>query len=293
MENNGAKRLKKRTAIPYALLAGALALTLFLVFKVTSLQGELQTADTDLSKTNVKLEQYHQLLSIDSMLLEGKYTTALRSYNETLDGAKENNMSIPLRIAIAKKLSNYESAYISQKKLLEEQEADSLNESQAVSEQEIRQFDAVSFQLEKTKAQLARTRNQLKEKSFGEYLTFKSRKGSQMHYVGTVKNGKANGYGFALLDTGSRYQGDWKDNLRHGEGTFYWPDGEYYVGSYLNDKRNGKGTYHWPNGEKYIGEWKADKRNGQGVFYGEDGEIMTSGIWKNDKLVEEDKESKK
>jgi len=135
-------------------------------------------------------------------------------------------------------------------------------------------------------------RNKLRNKAIGEYLTFSNTKGSQMHYVGQVKNGKANGFGVALLNTGSRYQGAWRNNQRHGDGSFYWADGQYYIGSYSNDLRNGQGTYYWPNGEKYVGQWKDDKRNGEGVFYGKDGAIITSGIWKNDKLADKNQARK-
>ena len=136
---------------------------------------------------------------------------------------------------------------------------------------QIEQKDSLNFALEKANIQLRNLRSQLKERSFGEYLTFKSKKGNQMHYVGKVNNGMANGYGMALLDTGSRYEGEWKNNQRHGEGSFYWSDGDYYVGHYENAERNGFGTYYFHNGEKYVGDWKDDKRNGDGNFYGKDG----------------------
>jgi hypothetical protein len=145
--------------------------------------------------------------------------------------------------------------------------------------------DSLSFALKKARVQLACMRKQLAEKSFGEYLTFTNSKGSQMHYVGQVKHGKANGYGVALLNTGSRYVGNWKDNQRSGEGTYYWADGEYYQGSYKNDRRHGEGTYFWPNGEKYVGHWKDDQRSGEGTFYGKDGNVIADGIWKDDKLA--------
>ena len=150
-----------------------------------------------------------------------------------------------------------------------------------------RKVDSVLFVLKKSRMKIQNLQRQLEQKAAGEYLTFQSSKGSKVHYVGQVKNNKAHGEGLALLETGSRYEGDWKENQRHGEGAFYWPDGEYYIGEYKNDKREGRGTYYWPNGEKYVGEWADDKRNGKGSFYNEEGEIITSGIWQNDELVQE------
>ena len=137
--------------------------------------------------------------------------------------------------------------------------------------------------------QLKSIKQQMITKNFGEYITFKSSKGNRLHYVGQVKNKKANGYGIAILDSGSRYEGDWKDNKRHGEGVFYWIDGQHYEGSYVDDLRSGKGTYYWINGEKYVGQWENDMRNGSGTFYGKDGNILTKGVWENDELMSEDK----
>lgn len=285
--------MKKRIAVPYVLLVFAGAIVIFFLFKMSSLKRELEVSNTEQLEIKEALTEYQKLLSIDSMLLKGNYNKALRSYNETLNSGNENNMSIPLRIALAEKLSKFSAAYAAQKELLEKGASDTLAKEKVATPQEIQRYDAVSFELEKARVQLAQLRSQLKDKSFGEYLTFESKKGNRMHYVGKVKNAKANGYGVAIVDTGSRYQGDWIDNQRHGEGTFYWPDGEYYKGSYANDQRNGMGSYYWPNGEKYTGQWKNDKRNGEGAFYDSDGIVITRGLWKEDKLVEEVEKKKK
>ncbi|TMM57301.1 hypothetical protein FEE95_12510 [Maribacter algarum] len=257
----------------------------FFFYKTKSLKLQLNQIEEQQSNLTEELHDYEELVHIDSMLLKGDYDTALSSYNETLKIHHENKMGIPVRIALAEKLLHVEAAGNKAKKEIEK-DTDSLAISLIATSQEIRKMDSLNFTLEKTKVQLARLRGLLKKKSFGEYLQFKSLKGNQMHYVGEVKNGKANGYGIALLDTGSRYEGEWKNNRRHGEGTFYWSDGQYYVGTYNSDKRNGFGTYYWPNGEKYEGEWQDDKRSGEGQFFGTDGAIVTGGQWQDDKLVE-------
>ncbi|MGB7395470.1 MAG: hypothetical protein WA913_13850 [Pricia sp.] len=292
MDQKESRSFKKRRAVPYVLVAIAAAAAAFFAIRSQSLEQQLE--ETTVKQTQLEQRQigYQELIQIDSSLIDGEYGAALRAYNEELQNESgQDSVRLALRIALAKQLSRYRSDYRSQEELDEMRKADSLEMNQKASPREIRDYDAVSFELEKAKVQLGRMRQQLKEKSFGEYLSFESEKGNQMHYVGQVKQGKANGYGVALLDTGSRYQGEWKNNKRHGEGTFYWPDGEYYEGSYVNDKRKGGGTYHWPNGEKYVGQWEADKRNGRGTFYGEDGKVVTQGVWKDDKLVEEDEKS--
>lgn len=280
--------MKPKVILPYILFVVTGCAIIFLQFKYNGLQKELQSTQQNKLEVEQEFAEYQKVFGIDSVLLEGDYDSALRSYSETLNSSTENRMDIPLRIALAEKLLKAEeAAQLSLKK--EEIHTDSVASDPAMRIPELRAFDSLNFVLEKTKVQLARLGNQLKQKSFGEYLKFKSKKGNQLHYVGQVKNGQANGYGIALLDTGSRYEGQWKNNQRQGEGTFYWADGQYYVGTYDNDKRSGYGTYYWPNGERYAGEWKDDKRSGSGKFFGADGDIVTGGRWQDDKLVDADK----
>ena len=280
------QKIKKRTVVPYVLLIFACAVAVFFMFRSTGLQDKLLKNEQLRTQLQSQMDDYEALFRIDSMLVDGEYNKALRSYTESAKSIDDGNNVIPLRIALAEKMLQLRtSGRIVRDTLMED--LDSLRRAAMATPEEIKRYDSLSFVLEKAKVQLTRMRRQLMEKSFGEYLTFKSKKGSQMHYVGEVKGKMASGFGIALLDTGSRYEGEWRNNERHGEGTFYWPDGEYYVGHYENDKRKGQGTYYWPNGEKYVGGWKDDKRNGDGIFYGKDGEVVTSGVWKDDKLVEQ------
>lgn len=273
-----------KASIAYSALAISVMAAIFFGIKSSSLKKQLTEAEKQQSENVEKLQSFEQLTKIDSMLLNGDYNSVIDSYQVSADFHKENKTGIPLRIALAEKLLHERRAagnFLKNQK----NDLDSLS-AETASAQQIRKFDSLNFTLEKTKVQLTRLRSQLKEKSFGEYLKFKSLKGNQMHYVGQVKNGKANGFGIALLDTGSRYEGEWKNNQRHGQGTFYWADGQSYAGTYDGDKRNGFGTYYWPNGEKYQGEWQDDKRSGTGKFFGTDGAVVARGVWSEDKLIE-------
>ena len=147
------------------------------------------------------------------------------------------------------------------------------------------QYDSLNFALRKAEMRVRSLEGRLRQNSGGNYLTFKSGKGSDVYYVGDVRDGKANGSGVALLSTGSRYQGEWRDNRRHGRGTFYWPDGAYYEGNYVDDERDGNGTYHFPDGSMFVGDWEADLRNGEGIYYDKDGEVVARGTWDDDELV--------
>ncbi|WP_339704727.1 hypothetical protein [uncultured Kriegella sp.] len=283
--------MKKRTIILYLLLATSVVTALFFLFRTQGLKQQLKETELKQTRLEVQVDEHKKLMRIDSMLVDGNYNSALREYTFQLENKLGNDsIGLQLRIALAENLKRMEASNNTQIDSLALKALDSLQETSKVTPREIRQYDSVSFALEKMKVQLQTMQRQQRKKSFGEYLRFKSQKGNQLHYVGQVQNKKANGYGIALFDTGSRYEGQWKDNQRHGEGTFYWPDGEYYIGSYINDRRNGNGTYYWPNKEKYAGQWKDDKRNGQGTFYGADGKVVTSGVWKNDKLQKPNKE---
>ncbi|QLG46930.1 MORN repeat-containing protein [Costertonia aggregata] len=283
--------MKKRILIPYILFISVLFISMGMFYRMYTLQNRIDQFNSDRKKLYEKVAIYEDLLSKDSLLLTGDYHNALKAYDKIALELGSENYGLKTRIALAKTIRSYTMGRaIKQKDTVEN---DSLAQNRIAGPVEIQRYDSLSFAHEKAKIQLNRLRKQLEEKSFGEYLTFKSVKGNQMHYVGQVRNNTANGYGIALLDTGSRYEGEWKNNQRHGEGAFYWPDGEYYVGSYVNGKRTGYGTYYWPNGEKYIGYWKDDKRNGHGEFYATDGTILTSGVWENDKLVETEKKAKR
>ncbi|MGC1514390.1 MAG: hypothetical protein WA810_02340 [Maribacter sp.] len=282
--------MKKRNILVYALLAISTGAAVFLGIQNNTLQQQIKANTKAQENLNVFVNRSKKLLEIDSIVMQGDYRKAIDSYTSTMENSKELNMGIPLRIALAQKLMQND---VNQRMALKNDSllSDSLSEG-SVSPAELRRVDSLNFALEKARVQLGNMRNQLKQKSFGEYINFTSTKGTKLHYVGQVKNNMANGTGIALLETGSRYEGEWKDNKREGTGTFYWPDGEYYVGSYSNDMRNGQGSYFWPNGDKYVGEWKADKRNGEGTFYDKEGAVITRGIWADDTLKEEDKGNK-
>nr|WP_321412854.1 hypothetical protein [uncultured Allomuricauda sp.] len=276
-------KLKKYT--PFILLAIFAVGLLFFVSKSVQLQKDLAQVKKENKNISNRINVYEELAKIDSLLLQEDYDAAIASYNASIQSAEENNMIIPLRIALAEKLKGTQQnnnpitdSVVSAK--------DTLAISNWSEEVALRKYDSLNFSLEKARVQLAHLKKQLRQKSFGEYLTFKSKKGNPLHYIGQVKDGKAHGFGVALLETGSRYEGEWVNNQRHGEGTFYWADGEYYKGSYKDDQRNGYGTYYWTNGEKYTGEWKNDKRNGAGRFYDAEGDVVAGGEWDNDKLVE-------
>ncbi len=274
-----------------AILVFMLAMIFVLARKSSRLQEELLEERSMNQVALSKLESMRKLGRIDSLVIKGRLSEALNAYEAELKAAdSELTDQIELRIKWTERLLGLNQPAIEADSSLINDMADSLSAIQSEAVQDTRQYDSLRFALEKMQVQMEQLRQQLRVRSSGTYLTFPSIKGTTMHYVGEVRNGKANGDGIALLATGSRYVGEWKDNQRHGKGTFYWPDGEYYQGEYRNDTRTGQGTYYWPSGEKFIGEWENDERNGEGKFYNAEGEVIAKGIWKDDELVEVEKD---
>lgn len=152
------------------------------------------------------------------------------------------------------------------------------------------QLDSMAFALQKAEMFADKLQVQVNENTAGNYLSFRSRKGNIVYYVGDMKDGKAHGTGVGLFSTGSRYEGDWQNNLKHGKGVFQWQDGATYDGEYKDDLRHGSGTYHWPDGQKFVGEWEKDVRSGEGTFYDAKGKMVATGLWRDDELVKAEKE---
>ncbi|MEM7107829.1 MAG: hypothetical protein AAF519_06360 [Bacteroidota bacterium] len=279
----------RRNLLIYSTLSVSVLLVFLYVFKTQKLQEEVDRLMSNAQAFEDKNQTYRELLSLDSLLLIGKYQEALDTYQNLY--AKDSALTgeILLRIRLSEKLLNDSQKNSSTEKIDTSAGKDSLILTRTATPLEVRQYDSLSFALDKALLRLEKVSTQLEERSFGEYLEFNSSKGNVIYYVGQVKKGKANGRGVGLFATGSRYEGNWKNNLRNGEGTYFWPDGQYYVGNYVNDKRQGTGTYFWPNGDKFVGDWQNDQRNGQGTFYNKDGKVVASGLWKNDELVKKEK----
>ena len=282
--------MKQKHLTIFGNIAALAALALAWVFsnRAHRLEDQLQASQETNARMTEQLASYGTSLHIDSLLSQGQFREALKEQDQLVDGPETVQASgIHLRMAVIADLLRQRDAL--QAALETQKSEDSITTvvAEAAPAPGLREMDSLSFALEKAKLELAGLKRRLKEKSYGEYLTFNNEKGTLVYYVGQVKNGKANGYGIALLETGSRYEGEWKDNRRHGEGSFYWPDGQYYVGQYRNDRRNGNGAYFWPNGEKYVGDWKNDRRNGEGKFFDGGDQLVAQGTWKGDKLVEE------
>lgn len=273
-------------AYAIALVAGVLAL--YFGVRSKSLKSQIAEDQVAAQELASRLAMHEAFLEGDSLVIRGDYDNAVRAYQQTVAPETESDgAALELRMAFAKAFLELNSKpRVNDSNQVMEVDT-TIAPALELTDADINAMDSLGFALEKMRAQVSRLQKQLRKKANGQYLTFTTSKGSLVHYVGEVKNKKANGIGVALLSTGSRYEGQWKNNQRHGQGTFYWPDGQTYEGAYVNDKREGEGTYYWPNGEKYVGQWKEDERFGEGVFYGKEGDVVASGLWEDDQLVQQ------
>ncbi|MEN1783791.1 MAG: hypothetical protein AAGF77_01520, partial [Bacteroidota bacterium] len=197
-----------------------LALGLMLYYRWTANQkGERLTEVSDkIASLERQIELQRQLSKADTLLVQGRYEDALTHYeNQEATIIENEGVGVALRMAIAERLLAFEDGLVPKSNAKEaEVEVDSSEVKAPITTLTLHQMDSLVFALEKAKVQVTRMRKQRQSKSSGAYLTFTNSKGSKLHYVGEIKNGKANGYGVALLNTGSRYVGEWKDNQRFG-----------------------------------------------------------------------------
>lgn len=236
-----------------------------------TLQAILAADDLLISQTNPNnaLKQYESVYQDASAPLQSIISSRIEYTKQLIEGQEDDEATkINLRSQIAKQQEVIDSV---------SKFADSLR-TNTLAENEIK-----SSQIDSLKGVITQQNNELKRKDAKQIISFTNENGNLIHYLGEVKNGKANGGGIGIWNTGSIYKGQWKENLRHGKGEFTWADGQKYKGEFEDDIRSGEGIYYWPSGEKYEGEFADNRMNGEGILYDPDGNKKYEGLWKNDK----------
>ncbi len=263
---------------------------IYLNLQNTRLRNEITSLNEEIISSNHRVEYDQKFTQLDSLLLLDNYQKATTLIHEmNLD----SNLTQNSKFIIRQKLLDEISILKKQKKRAYKPFISSAQKN-AIRNTSISENsnDSLLVALKTSSIEISQLKNELKNNSKNspqQHLEFKTSKGTPLYYIGDIKKGKANGHGVAVLESGSRYEGQWKSNLRHGKGHFFWNDGQHYKGEYLDDKRHGFGIYYWENGDRYEGQWKDDKRNGKGKFYNSKGKLKTSGIWENDKLKTKEK----
>ena len=85
---------------------------------------------------------------------------------------------------------------------------------------------------------------------------------------------------------GTKYSGSLTNNYITGRGTYTWPNGTRYEGSFKKSERSGKGSMYEKDGTKWSGKWKNNEKNGKGKIFDKEGNLISKGVWENNKLVE-------
>lgn len=239
-------------------------------------------------------ELQQKIINTDNQYIRSEYKNAKEIYQDLLSEVAEgdpNYENIKQRIDRINQIENNKDSLLSNiedyqysLRIARENEAALNSRLDSLAQIHEEEKAALSEKYDAAKEKIAEKDRQLDKKDNVQVISFRNNKGNLIHYLGEVSNGKAEGGGVGIFDTGGIYRGEWKDNQRHGEGTYEWKDGHKYEGEFVNGTREGQGTYYWSSGEKYEGEWKNGKRNGQGTLYDRDNNIQYEGKWVDDKV---------
>jgi CHAT domain-containing protein len=86
-----------------------------------------------------------------------------------------------------------------------------------------------------------------------------------VRYYGEYTSNKRHGFGIAIFNDQSRYEGFFENGWRT-FGTQLFLNGDIYEGSFKDGQFNGDGKYSFKEGSSYIGQFKNGKYHGIGIF---------------------------
>lgn len=241
-----------------------------------------------------KLETKYEALHIDSLLDSGDFDEALHVYEENFRKVKATGYLKEVKHLLEKEKQLNDTILILKGKLRKERKR------VAVSEQPVLVSDNI---LEKSTAENSESKDTTEHSNLPVFkpspileqqgsLDFTNPDGIHVKYLGGIVNGKAQGFGFAILDRKGFYEGDWISNQRHGSGIYIWQNGDRYEGEYDHGVRSGYGTYYFSSGEVYSGQWKNNLRQGDGKIVNKKGKVIFDGKWYDDEPVASAKKKK-
>jgi type II secretory pathway pseudopilin PulG len=275
---------KSKSSKIYAIIIIALLLAAIVFFFVMRQNYQKAILSTEQKASYLEMQmdslsmvtiEYEQFMMAVSHIVDNENVSAQKIFNDIQES--ENDL-IRKALRITEVLNNPEIQIVEVVKELKPS-VDKFDSNAEIEKIEIKPIQSVEDEEDKINMKE-------KEEAYAsdKSIFFKSTKGIKVEYAGQIKNGRANGYGVGLFESGGVYRGNWKDNQRHGKGVYTWEDGEVYDGEFAGDKREGFGTYKWKNGERYEGQWKNDMRHGRGTIYKSNGDIKVAGLFENDKL---------
>jgi hypothetical protein len=282
--------------ITYVIASAMWIIYLFFIQNESQKAFDLQLSEVKNMRDSIqKRESFLQeFLVVDNKYILGKYDEAISAF----EAIEKSNLNTPfekdligLRLKRINEILNNLDTLSADIEAYQfslnnaKDEIDALrNEKDSLLFIEKERQEELNEQIAALKEDISKKSEALNRKEKVKVISFRNEKGNLIHYLGEISEGKANGGGVGIWDTGGLYKGNWKDNLRHGEGVYTWKDGHKYEGNFVEGVREGQGTYYWSSGEKYVGEWKNNMRNGQGTLYDRDNNISYEGKWQDDKV---------
>lgn len=106
------------------------------------------------------------------------------------------------------------------------------------------------------------------------------RRGEEVHYTGTLENGKREGHGRTETAGGiTLYEGEYKNDLRDGFGSHHYASGAVsYIGDFKEDKREGFGvSFRESDHAMHISRWADNKPQGYATLFDPDGTMRFTG----------------
>ena len=111
----------------------------------------------------------------------------------------------------------------------------------------------------------------------------KYKSGNTVRYVGSFLNGMYNGKGTMFFKEGAFLTGEWKNGKLNGKGSFLSETGILYIGEFVNGVKQGKGILFYKDNGMMMGNFLNDKLNGRGIQIFADGSVISDVNYKDDK----------
>src|SRR6187401_3429539 len=111
----------------------------------------------------------------------------------------------------------------------------------------------------------------------------KYKSGNAIRYVGSFLNGMYSGKGTMFFKEGAFLTGEWKNGKLNGKGSFLTETGTLYIGEFVNGVKQGKGVLFYKDNGMIMGNFSNDKLNGRGIQIFSDGSVVSDVNYKDDK----------
>ncbi len=115
-------------------------------------------------------------------------------------------------------------------------------------------------------------------------VKFTAKLGGEGMYSGPLKDGKPEGKGKVIFESGGAYEGDFHNGWRHGKGIHVWANGDRYEGDFREDMRTGNGVLSYTDGRRFEGEFLNGSSHGKTRLFFPNGDTL-EGIWEKGKVA--------